>query len=30
VVFETASMYTGTTTRIPVERVFGVTSFELG
>jgi ribosomal protein S18 acetylase RimI-like enzyme len=30
VVFETARMYTGTPPRIPVERVFGVTSFELG
>jgi aryl-alcohol dehydrogenase-like predicted oxidoreductase len=28
--FETARMYTGDTPAIPVERVFGVTSFELG
>lgn len=29
-VFETARMYTGNTDILPVERVFGVTSFELG
>ncbi len=30
VVFETARMYTGPAPRIPIERMFGVTSFELG
>ena len=29
-VFEIARMYTGKFPRIPMERVFGVTSFELG
>jgi ribosomal protein S18 acetylase RimI-like enzyme len=30
VVFETARMYTGSTPDIPLDRLFGVTSFELG
>ena len=30
IVFETARMYTGEAPRIPLERVFGVTTFELG
>ena len=30
IVFETARMYTGHAPRIPIERVFGVTTFELG
>jgi hypothetical protein len=29
-VFETARMYTGNFPDIPVERIFGVTTFELG
>jgi len=29
-VFETARMYTGPPPAIPLERVFGITSFELG
>ena len=29
-VFETARMYTGTAPTLPLERIFGVTSFELG
>jgi hypothetical protein len=29
-VFETARMYTGTVPRLRLERVFGVTTFELG
>jgi hypothetical protein len=29
-VFETARMYTGTAPRLPLARLFGVTSFELG
>ena len=29
-VFETARMYTGAPPAIPVDRVYGVTSFELG
>jgi len=29
-VFETARMYTGTAPQLPLERLFGVTSFELG
>lgn len=30
VVFETARMYTGTAPQMPMERMFGITSFELG
>ena len=30
VVFETARMYTGSTPDLPVHKVFGVTTFELG
>ncbi len=30
VCFETARMYLGTRPELPIERVFGVTSFELG
>ena len=30
VMFETARMYTGTPPQLPVDRIFGVTSFELG
>jgi hypothetical protein len=29
-VFETARMYTGEPPGVPVERVYGVTTFELG
>jgi len=30
VVFETARMYKGPAPQLPVERIFGVTTFELG
>lgn len=30
VVFETARRYTGEVTRLPLEKIFGVTTFELG
>jgi hypothetical protein len=29
-VFETARMYTGQAPALPLDRIFGVTSFELG
>lgn len=29
-VFETARMYRGAMPRLPLERIFGITSFELG
>ncbi len=28
--FETARMYTGTAPELPLDRMFGITSFELG
>lgn len=30
VVFKTARMYKGVTPELPVERIFGITTFELG